>query len=91
KSPVKRIGRNRFVRNVLIAIGNSADPELAAGARRLLGDANPLVRGAAVWALSQVLAPDAFRTIAARALPAETDDSVRAEWTAALEGCSTPA
>ncbi|MBV9984061.1 HEAT repeat domain-containing protein, partial [Bradyrhizobium sp.] len=91
KSPVKRIGRNRFVRNVLIAIGNSADPELAASARPLLDDASPLVRGAAVWALSQVLAPDAFDATAAEALAAETDDSVRAEWTAALDRRSTPA
>ena len=91
KSPIKRIGRDRFIRNVLIAIGNSADRDLAASARPLLGDANPLVRGAAVWALSQLLAPDALDAIAAQALPAETDDSVRAEWTAALEGCSTPA
>jgi len=91
KSPVKRIGRDRFVRNTLIAIGNSADAELAASARPLLDDTSPLVRGAAVWALSQVLAPDAFKAIAARAFPAETDDGVRAEWTAALEGCSTTA
>ena len=55
KSPVKRIGRDRFVRNVLIAIGNSGDAALAAEAERLLDDASPLVRGAAVWALSQLV------------------------------------
>ena len=55
RSPVKRIGRDRFVRNVLIAIGNSGDVALAAEAERLLDDASPLVRGAAVWALSQLL------------------------------------
>src|SRR6185312_1270922 len=49
KSPVKRIGRDRLVRNVLIAIGNSDDRALADEAERLLDDANPLVRGAAVW------------------------------------------
>ena len=54
KSPVKRIGRDRFVRNVLIAIGNSGDATLAAEAERLLDDASPLVRGAAVWALSRL-------------------------------------
>src|SRR4051794_27400705 len=58
KAPVKRIGRARFVRNVLIAIGNSADAGLAVEAERLLDDASPLVRGAAVWALSQLLSPD---------------------------------
>ena len=53
KSPVKRTGRDRFVRNVLIAIGNSGDAALAAEAERLLDDASPLVRGAAVWALGR--------------------------------------
>src|ERR1700731_714709 len=49
KSPVKRIGRDRFVRNVLIAIGNSEDGALAVPAKRRLDDDSPLVRGAAVW------------------------------------------
>ena len=47
KSPVKRIGRDRFIRNVLIAIGNADDASLAVEAERLLSDASPLVRGAA--------------------------------------------
>ncbi len=55
KSPVKRIGRDRFIRNVLIAIGNSDDEALAVEAERLLDDDSPLVRGAAVWALSQLM------------------------------------
>jgi epoxyqueuosine reductase len=79
KSPVKRIGRDRFIRNVLIAIGNSNDPSLAKEAKRLLADASPLVRGAAVWALSQLLERAAFTALAASAT-AETDESVRAEW-----------
>ena len=54
KSPVKRIGRDRFLRNVLIAIGNSGDAALADEAERLLDDASPLVRGAAVWALGRL-------------------------------------
>ena len=54
KSPVKRTGRDRFVRNVLIAIGNSGDAALAREAERLIDDASPLVRGAAVWALGQL-------------------------------------
>jgi epoxyqueuosine reductase len=83
KSPVKRIGRDRFIRNVLIAIGNANDPALADAAERLLDDESPLVRGAAVWALSQLTPPEVFAARAARALSAETDDSVRAEWTAA--------
>jgi epoxyqueuosine reductase len=80
KSPVKRIGRDRFVRNVLIAIGNSDDPALVQEAERLLADASPLVRGAAVWALSQLLPQERFEALAARALDGETDDSVREEW-----------
>ncbi|MDP3077135.1 tRNA epoxyqueuosine(34) reductase QueG [Bradyrhizobium sp.] len=80
KSPVKRIGRDRFVRNVLIAIGNSSDAALAAEAERLLDDASPLVRGAAAWALSQLMGREAFEALAARALSAEPDETVRAEW-----------
>src|SRR5207244_8608076 len=60
KSPVKRIGRDRFIRNVLIAIGNSGDGTLAREAKRLLTDDSPLVRGAAVWALSQLLGRKEF-------------------------------
>ncbi|GEC56137.1 epoxyqueuosine reductase [Bradyrhizobium japonicum] len=79
KSPVKRIGRDRFIRNVLIAIGNSGDASLAAEARRLLDDASPLVRGAAVWALSQLIARDEFATLASRA-GGEPDVTVQQEW-----------
>ena len=53
-SPIKRIGRGRFVRNVLIAIGNSADPALLAVARRLTLDADPVVADAARWACNQL-------------------------------------
>src|SRR5438067_7108218 len=54
KSPVKRIGRDRFLRNVMIAIGNSGDLSLVPSAQGALDDASPLVRGAAVWALSRL-------------------------------------
>jgi epoxyqueuosine reductase len=80
KSPVKRIGRDRFVRNVLIAIGNSNDRTLAVTAERSLDDECPLVRGAAVWALSQLLGREEFSARAAKALNAEPDETVRAEW-----------
>jgi epoxyqueuosine reductase len=80
KSPVKRIGRDRFIRNVLIAIGNADDPSLAPEAERLLDDASPLVRGAAVWALSQLMTPERFAVLAMRAAPRETDAAVRTEW-----------
>lgn len=80
KSAVKRLGRDRFVRNVLYAIGNSGDPGLAAAVRSRLSDEAAVVRGAAVWALSQLLPPDAFAAARALALPAEMDEGVRTEW-----------
>ena len=80
KSPVKRIGRERFIRNVLIAIDNSNDPSLAMEAERLLADESPLVRGAAVWALSQLLEQASFKALAASALGRESDETVMAEW-----------
>ena len=81
KSPVKRTGRDRFVRNVLIAIGNSGDRALAAEAERLLDDASPLVRGAAVWAMGR-LDPQRLAALAGKRAQ-ETDESVREEWMAA--------
>jgi epoxyqueuosine reductase len=82
-SPIKRIGRDRFIRNVLIAVGNSADRSLAAEAEQLLGDASPLVRAMAVWALSQLDAPRTGQ-IAQQHLPTEDEPDVRAEWRAAI-------
>jgi epoxyqueuosine reductase len=91
KSPVKRIGRDRFVRNVLIAIGNSNDAALTEIATGLLGDDSPLVRGAAVWALSQLLAREPFEAFASKAMAAEADETVRDEWrqAGAAAGVST--
>jgi epoxyqueuosine reductase len=85
KSPVKRIGRDRFIRNVLIAIGNSNHSTLTVEAERLLDDESPLVRGAAVWALSRLMGREEFEVLAASALNAEADDGVRAEWTATAD------
>jgi len=81
-SPVKRIGRDRFLRNVLIAAGNSSDLSLAPACRMLLSDASPLVRGAAVWALSRLLGVAELALLAPSHMPRETDEAVRAEWTA---------
>jgi epoxyqueuosine reductase len=80
KSAVKRIGRDRFVRNVLYALGNSGEEALAEAVRPLMEDASPLVRGAAVWALSRLLPPDAFAALAAERAPREPDETVREEW-----------
>jgi epoxyqueuosine reductase len=84
KSPVKRIGRDRFIRNVLIAIGNSNDASLVSKAERLLSDESAVVRGAAVWALSQLMERDDFQSSAISAMNAEADESVRAEWQSAM-------
>ena len=79
-SPIKRIGRDRFIRNVLIAAGNSADFSLAGPVRDLLGDASPLVRGAAIWALSRLVPEAEFAERAAAAAQTERDEGVRREW-----------
>jgi epoxyqueuosine reductase len=79
-SPVKRIGRDRFVRNVLVAIGNSGERQLAASAEMHLADPSPVVRGAAVWALSELLHGDERAAVAQRHRKDETDASVLAEW-----------
>jgi epoxyqueuosine reductase len=79
-SPIKRIGRDRFVRNVLIAIGNSGEAALAPVAERRLGDDSALVRAMAVWALARLAGPADFARLRATHLPAETDADVRAEW-----------
>ncbi len=79
-SAVKRLGRDRFVRNVLIAIGNSATPSLAPTAGRLLDDASPLVRAMAVWALHRLLPAAAFAHLRTRHHPTEPDPTVRTEW-----------
>ena len=85
KSAVKRIGRARFIRNVLIAIGNSGNPALAGETERLLDDASPLVRGAAIWALGRLDRARLERHAAERRA-AESDPEVAAEWAAANEG-----
>ena len=79
KSPIKRTGRTRFLRNVLVAIGNSGAPELVPEAERLLGDEQPLIRGAAVWALSRLMEPAAFASLR-DAHAGEPDADVREEW-----------
>ena len=78
-SPIKRIGRDRFIRNVLIAIGNSSLPEFADLVEPLCEDSSDIVRAMAVWALSQV-APDRAASIKGRCLKLEHDSAVRDEW-----------
>ena len=83
-SPIKRIGRDRFVRNVLIAIGNSADLTLVPALLPHLEGEAPVVRGAAIWALSR-LDPARFTVEHARLSKGEADPSVLAEWEQGLE------
>ncbi len=77
---IKRTGRDRFVRNVLIALGNAGDPAHLPVIEALLGDASPLVRAMAVWALSRLADRDAFARARERHLAHEHDPQVRAEW-----------
>ena len=79
-SPIKRVGRDRFVRNVLIAIANCGDAAVLPVAKRLLGDGSPLVRAMAVWASRRLAPPAAFAALRARHERAEHDSAVLTEW-----------
>ena len=83
-SPVKRIGRDRFIRNVMIALGNSGETRLADVCIQKLDDASPLVRGAAIWALG-ALSPHAFEDERSSRRPFEPDPGVCEEWDAGPE------
>jgi len=79
-TPLKRTGRNRFVRNVACAIGNSSDPSLAPVLEARLEDISPLVRGMAVWALKRLLDEAAFQRLKSARAGCETDAEAAAEW-----------
>ncbi len=78
-SPIKRIGVGRFLRNVLIAVGNSGDKALVPLVESRLGDPEPVVRGAAAWALRE-LDPERAKALRDKALAGETEPEVVAEW-----------
>jgi epoxyqueuosine reductase len=78
-TPIKRTGRDRFLRNVLIAAGNSGDETLVPQVEERLSDASPLVRAMAVWALSR-LAPEWAAAVRESEAPAEADPAVADEW-----------
>lgn len=84
RSPIKRSGRERFIRNVLIAIGNSDTPSLAPDAITKLDDESPLVRGAAIWAAAELMSKEDFAKLAEDKSSSENDETVREEWNAAL-------
>ena len=79
-SPIKRIGRDRFLRNVLIAIGNSNNKELAKKALSNINDKSSLVRGAAIWAIRRLLNNSELKKIKENSLSKEKDLSVISEW-----------
>jgi epoxyqueuosine reductase len=79
-TPVKRTGRDRLVRNVLIAIGNSGDKRYLGIVAERLDDVSPLVRAMAVWALGRLGGTAAVAPRRETALMTEADPEVRAEW-----------
>ncbi|WP_417624566.1 tRNA epoxyqueuosine(34) reductase QueG [Paremcibacter congregatus] len=79
-SPIKRIGRTWFIRNVLIAIGNSADRTLIPKVEQQLTDPSPHIRAMAVWALRQLCDQDQWRAHREKSVNQETDPDVRLEW-----------
>ena len=81
-TPIKRTGRDRFVRNVLIACGNSGDIALLPAIIALLADASPLVRAMAVWAASRLASPAELERLRARYAGQEPDTVVSNEWRA---------
>jgi epoxyqueuosine reductase len=89
-SPIKRTGRPRFVRNVLIALGNSNDPSAVPIIESLLDDESPLVRGAAIWALAQLADPAVFDEARSHRAPTEPDPEVLAEWQSTTKRVPSP-
>ncbi|WP_430469521.1 tRNA epoxyqueuosine(34) reductase QueG [Thalassospira lucentensis] len=79
-SPIKRIGRAKFLRNVLIATGNSGAESLIPRVEKLLSDESSLIRASAVWALTQLMSSDAFATLKSDHYKAEENPVVRDEW-----------
>ena len=78
-SPIKRIGRDRMVRNALVAAGNSGDADLADAVAALLDDPAPVVRGAAIWALAQ-LDPNRWQAEREARAASESDPIAASEW-----------
>ena len=80
KSSIKRIGRDRFLRNVLIAVGNSKEKNYYKQILRLLEDKSELVRAMAVWAMRKMCDGSKFIELKQKYLKYENDDTVINEW-----------
>jgi epoxyqueuosine reductase len=83
-SPIKRIGRERFIRNVLIAAGNSGKPGLRGQIERFLHDRSPVLRGTAIWAYAQLSSAREIDELARLHIGSEKHETVREEWHLAL-------
>ena len=79
-SPVRRAGHDRFLRNVLVAAGNSGDAGLVPLIEALLGHDSPMVRGMAVWALRCLLDEEGYRALRSVHVPHEVDETILGEW-----------
>ena len=83
-SPIKRIGRDRFIRNVLIALGNSSIKAPSIDLLNLLNDPSSIVRAMCVWVLGRILPIDKMKELSIQHLKSEMDKAVREEWYMAL-------
>ncbi|WP_244510731.1 tRNA epoxyqueuosine(34) reductase QueG [Microvirga guangxiensis] len=83
-TPIKRTGRDRFIRNVLVAIGNSGDAALADEAVRLLDDPSPLVRAMAIWAIGRLMPRETVASLSTGRFERESEEDVRNEWNRVL-------
>lgn len=90
-SPVKRTGYQRFIRNVLIACGNSGNARLTPAVKRHLDSADMVIRASAIWALSQIMPADDFAALASQCRPSEDHQDVAAEWDSGISICNAPA
>ena len=88
-SPIKRTGRNRFIRNVVIALGNSGDPRAIPIVKKHLKDETPLVRAMAVWALSRLVPHEYFENLCNQHFENEMDPVVRSEWLSSCQANAT--
>ncbi|MEH6404386.1 MAG: tRNA epoxyqueuosine(34) reductase QueG [Sneathiella sp.] len=79
-SPIKRLGRNRFIRNTLVALGNAKDTSSLSVVTPLLKDESPIIRVAAIWCCAQLMDGASFKTLRQSHYGSELDNEVIEEW-----------